>query len=381
MTKRLSIHMDEKPCYDILYSTDPGDLTRELGTPLFAGRRIAIITDTNVAPLYAEMVADCCVQAAQSTGGGSEPPLILRIPAGEENKTLDQIRILYRELILHHFDRRSLLIALGGGVVGDMTGYAAATFLRGIDFIQIPTTLLAQADSSIGGKTGVDFDGFKNMVGAFKMPRLVYANVSLLTSLDERQYISGLAEIIKHGLIRDAAYYDWLRENREAVLRRDTDVMQQMLYVSNRIKQEAVERDPYEKNERMLLNFGHTIGHAIEKNSGFSLTHGECVALGSVAAAWISFRRGNLSEKTFLDLKETIAGFGLPVRLGPDTGAYVQGEKAGNFRETILTLTKSDKKAVSGNPRFVLLREIGDAYVTRDVTDDEIRSAISAVSE
>ena len=374
MVKNLTIHMDGKPCYDILYSTDMADLTRALSAPDFAGRRMCIITDTNVAQLYAGMVAECCVQAARNSGNDETPPLVLQIPAGEENKTLDQVRELYRELIIHHFDRRSCLIALGGGVVGDMTGYTAATYLRGIDFIQIPTTLLAQADSSIGGKTGVDFDGFKNMVGAFKMPRMVYANVSLLMSLDKRQYISGLAEIIKHGLVRDGAYYQWLQDNREAILGRDTAMMQHMLYISNQIKQQAVENDPFEKNERMLLNFGHTIGHAIEKNSGFSMTHGECVALGSVAAAWISWKRGNISEKTFRTIRDQLALFGLPVRLSTEAASL-------DARETILKLTKSDKKAVAGNPRFVLLREVGDAYVVRDITDEEIRSAINAVCE
>lgn len=207
-------------------------------------------------------------------------------PAGEESKTLATVENLYEFLIQNKFERRDMLAALGGGVVGDLTGFTAATYLRGIDFIQIPTSLLAQVDSSIGGKTGVDFRAYKNMVGAFHQPKLVYSCAETLKTLTEQQYISGLGEIIKHGLIKDIAYYHWLKEHKEAILSRDTQTMIEMIEVSCRIKKEVVENDPEEAGERALLNFGHTLGHAVEKLMNFTMLHGECVAVGMHGAAW-----------------------------------------------------------------------------------------------
>ena len=216
---------------------------------------------------------------------------------------------------MERFERRDILIALGGGVTGDLTGYAAATYLRGIGFIQIPTSLLSQVDSSIGGKTGDDFSSYKNMVGAFHQPELVYSNVSTLKSLTKRQYISGLGEIIKHGLIKNAAYYRWLKENREDILARDTAVMMEMIKVSDEIKKNVVESDPFEKGERAKLNFGHTLGHSVEKLMDFKMLHGECVSIGMAAAAGISYERGLISRDDFDDVINTLEDFMLPVSI------------------------------------------------------------------
>lgn len=354
---RLSVHKDGKPCYDIVYSQDTDSLVRELTRLGFEGRRACIVTDTNVAPLYAEQIAEEIATLGQK-------PLIYAIPAGEENKTLDQIRALLRVLVENHFDRSSYLVALGGGVVGDMTGFAAAIYMRGIEFIQIPTTLLSQADSSIGGKTGVDFDGFKNMVGAFKMPSLVWANVDFLKTLDARQFASGFAEIMKSALIKDSEFYVWLIDQMVEIRDHDTEILSEMLYRSNEIKKNVVEADPYEKGERMLLNFGHTIGHAIEKHLNFEMTHGECVALGCVAAAYISYQRKYLAWEEYYEIRDMFVPFGLPISLESID------------EETVLQLTKSDKKARNGSVRFVLLHTIGDAYVDNTVTDEEILAAI-----
>ena len=351
---RLSVHHDGKPCYDIVYGTDTEVLRRELEKKGFSGRRACIVTDTNVAPLYAEQIAALF----------DPKPLIYAIPAGEENKNLDQIRALLRFLVENHFDRSSYLAALGGGVVGDMTGFAASIYMRGIDFIQIPTTLLAQADSSIGGKTGVDFDGFKNMVGAFKMPGLVYANVDFLKSLDGRQFASGFAEIMKSALIRDDDFYGWLINHMLEIRERDSETLSDMLYRSNEIKKDVVERDPFEKGDRMLLNFGHTIGHAIEKYMNFEMTHGECVALGCVAASYISYKRNDLSWEEYYEIRDMFVPFGLPISLESIDA------------DSVLAITRSDKKAVNGHVRFVLLHTIGDAYVDYTVTDEEIIAAI-----
>ncbi len=360
--KTLTVHKDGMPIYDIVYGTNPealGDLLKDRG---FGGRRFCVVTDSNVGPLYAEAVVRAC------DGIGSGKTILVTLPAGEENKNLDHISDIYRCLIEEKYDRRSCLIALGGGVVGDMTGYAAATYLRGVSFIQVPTTLLSQADSSIGGKTGVDFEGYKNMVGAFYMPGMVFANVDYLGSLDERQFIGGFAEVIKHGIIRDKAYVDYLVQNRELILGRNTETLTQMLYVSNRIKKEVVEADPYEKKERMLLNFGHTIGHAVEKYLDFGMTHGECVAAGCCAAAYISVLKGFLSQKEYETVRDDIASFGLPVKV------------KGIDPDKILKLTASDKKASGGRPRFVLLKSIGEAFVEENVSDDEILKGILSIA-
>ena len=200
-----------------------------------------------MAPLYLEEVravlAGCCKAVS-----------VFTFPAGEENKHLDTVRNLYEHLILEHFDRKDMLAALGGGVVGDLCGFAAATYLRGVDFIQIPTTLLSQVDSSIGGKTGVDFDAYKNMVGAFHMPRLVYANLRTLLTLPEEQFSSGMGEVVKHGLIKNREYYQWLKDNHEGIAARNLDLCQAMVYESCMIKKRVVEEDPTEQGERALLN-------------------------------------------------------------------------------------------------------------------------------
>ena len=359
--KTLTVHRDNKPCYDILYSTSLSDLSSGIQNAGLGEHRFVIVTDTNVAPLYAEEIAKTIAAVSGSM------PLVYAIPAGEENKNLDQIRALYAFLIEQKCDRKTVLAALGGGVVGDMTGFAAATFLRGIDFIQIPTTLLAQADSSIGGKTGVDFDGYKNMVGAFKMPRLVFSDVRFLKSLSGLQFASGFAEIMKHGLIKDRDYYLWLIEHQYEIEDRDEEVLSEMLYRSNEIKRDVVEKDPFEKHDRMLLNFGHTIGHAIEKYKNFTMTHGECVALGCVAASYLSYRRGYLDKETYYEIRDMFVPFNLPISVD-------------NIDEDEnVNITKSDKKVADGLLRFILLRDLGDAFVDTTVTPEEIKAAVHEI--
>lgn len=354
----LTVLQGGKPCYDIVYEKDLSGLTKALKDHSLDTRRTAIITDTNVAPLYAQQVA------ALFPG----KPLIYAIPAGEENKNLTQIQEIYRFLIENHFDRSSLLAALGGGVVGDMTGFAAATYLRGIDFIQIPTTLLAQADSSIGGKTGVDFAGYKNMVGAFCMPKLVYETPAFFQTLDGRQFASGFAEVMKHGLIRDEDYYVWLLDHMYEIRDRDPETLTKMLRRSNEIKKEIVEQDPTEKGQRMLLNFGHTIGHAVEKYKNFTLAHGECVALGCVAASFLSWKRGLLSKEEYYEIRDMFVPFGLPISVTDID------------REEVLRLSKSDKKVRDGKRNFILLRSVGDAFVDQTVTDEEVLAAIDEIT-
>ena len=360
MSERLAVLYNKKPCYDIVFSKSFDELWQELAVLECENKRLCIVTDSKVDEIYGntllEILEGKCRKAVKYV-----------FPAGEASKTLDTVKGIYQFLIEEGFDRKDMLLALGGGVTGDITGYAAATYLRGIEYVQIPSTLLAQADSSIGGKTGVDFDGYKNMVGAFKMPRLVYMNLAMLQTLEDRQYFSGFAEVMKHGLIRDAAYYEWLIENMYEICERDLDVLQEMLIRSCTVKKLVVEKDPTEQGDRALLNFGHTIGHAIEKAKGFELYHGECVALGAVAAAYISWKKELLSMEEYYEVRDMFVPFYLPISVDDIEP-----------RE-ILKLTKSDKKMESGKIKFVLLKKIGKAVLDTSVTDEELLAAINEI--
>lgn len=361
MAQRLPILYNKKPCYDIVFSKSFDELIEELQELGVEKKRLCVVTDSNVDKLYGEellnLLSGKCLKAVKYA-----------FPAGEENKNLNTVKDVYKFLIEEGFDRKDMLVALGGGVVGDLTGFTAATYLRGIDFIQIPTTLLAQADSSIGGKTGVDFDGYKNMVGAFKMPRLVYMNLSVLKTLEDRQFFSGFAEIMKHGLIKDAIFYEWLIENMYEICERDLDTLEEMVMRSSSVKKLVVEKDPTEQGDRALLNLGHTIGHAIEKAKNFELYHGECVALGAVAAAYISWKKELLTMEEYYEIRDMFVPFYLPISVD-----NVDPEE-------ILRLTKSDKKMEGGKIKFVLLKKIGKAVIDNTVTDEEIMAAINEIN-
>lgn len=360
MADRLTINYDKKPCYDIVFAPDFSGLLEELQDFGISERRIAIIADSNTASLYGEEVQ-------KILEGTCKKVILHSFPAGEDNKTLDTVKDIYKVLIKEKYDRKDILLALGGGVVGDVTGYTAATYLRGIDFIQLPTTLLAQADSSIGGKTGVDFDGYKNMVGAFYMPKLVYMNIGALKTLDDRQFFSGFAEVMKHGLIKDAIFYEWLIEHMYEIQDRDLETLKEMVMRSCTVKKLVVEKDPKEQGDRQLLNFGHTIGHAIEKAKNFKLLHGECVALGAVAAAFMSWKKNWLSMEEYYEIRDMFVPFSLPISIDDINP------------EEILTLTKSDKKMESGQIRFVLLKKVGKAVIDKTVTDEDILNAVGEI--
>lgn len=364
MAERITIHKEKKNIYDIVIQDQFDSLVSEMHSLGYQGKRICIVTDSNAGQYYANAIEGLLRSI-------SDKVVIFTFPAGEENKSLDVVRQLYRFLIEHKFERRDVLVALGGGVVGDLTGFAAATYLRGIDFIQIPTTLLSQADSSIGGKTGVDFDGYKNMIGAFCMPKLVYMNMHTLDTLDRRIYLSGMGEVIKHGLIRNRNFYEWLKDNKDGVKNRSVDALIHMAVENCRCKGSIVEEDPTEKGIRALLNFGHTIGHAIEKQVHFSLYHGECVAVGMVAAAYISFQKGYLKKEDLEDVEQTLTMYELPIRV------------KGVNKYDALKATKNDKKMNGGKIRFILLSSIGEAFINEmgavvngklalEVTDEDL---------
>lgn len=359
MSQRLQVLYEKKPCYDIVITKGFEEFAQE-AEPFVEHKKVCIVTDSQVQPLYADAVEKVLASVCDKV-------CVYAIPAGEENKTLDTVKGIYEYLIKEGFGRKDVLVALGGGVVGDMTGYVAATYLRGVDYIQMPTTLLSQNDSSIGGKTGVDFDGYKNMVGAFKMPKLVYMNTEVLKTLDDRQFFSGFAEVMKHGLIKDQKFYIWLIENMYEICERDLDVLEEMILRSCSIKKQVVEKDPTEQGERALLNFGHTIGHAIEKYKNFSLTHGECISLGMVAAAYISWKKNKIGMETYYEIRDMFVPFYLPISID-DVDP-----------QEILKLTKSDKKAEAGTVKFILLNRVGQAVIDKTVTDEEIINAVKEI--
>lgn len=360
MSQRITVHQEEKPIYDIVIEKDYKKLKEELLKLHSLERKLCIVTESTVGDYYAQQVKECILLAAQAVE-------VFTFPAGEANKNLSTVQKLYEFLILHQFERTDLLLALGGGVVGDLTGYAAATYLRGIDFVQLPTSLLAQVDSSIGGKTGVDFDCYKNMVGAFYQPKLVYMNLAVLNTLTEREYFSGMGEIIKHGLIQDAVYYQWLTDHQKEIRERDLLVLEQMITRSCQIKRGVVERDPKEKGERALLNFGHTLGHAIERLMHFSLLHGECVGLGMLAACRIGVSRGQISEQSYQKLVSLLKEFGMETAI------------SGLSACEIVAVSKNDKKMEQGKVKFILLKEVGHAYIDRTVTDQEMEQALAEI--
>ncbi len=312
-------------------------------------KRVAIVSNTIVAPLYLEKLS------AMLEGQGVAPvPIIL--PDGEKYKNWETLNLIFDALLAHRCERSTPIIALGGGVVGDLTGFAAATYLRGVPFIQIPTTLLAQVDSSVGGKTGINHPLGKNMIGAFYQPRVVLADTATLNTLPERELRAGVAEIIKYGLIRDSAFLEWLEVNMAKLLARDVTVLIEAVRRSCLHKAEIVEADERESGVRALLNLGHTFGHAIENAMGYGKwLHGEAVAAGTMLAAELSQRMHMISEGDVERIRKLYLQAGLPT-VAPSLGS-----------EKYLHLMGLDKKVEGGKLRFVLLKRIGEAVVRSDV--------------
>jgi 3-dehydroquinate synthase len=270
-------------------------------------------------------------------------------PAGETSKTIDTVVSIVETMEKVKLGRDSVVIALGGGTVGDIAGFAAAIFKRGVPVVQIPTTPVAQADSSVGGKTGVDSSVSKNAFGAFWQPAAVHIDVSTLKTLDDRVYRAGLIESVKHALIADSDYFGFLEDNLPAILDRDESVLEQIAVKNCSIKASVVEKDPTEQNLRRILNYGHTIGHAVETASGFDLLHGECVAIGMIAAGMIEEEMG-LGDGRLARIEQILRKLGVPVRIPAEID-----------KNKLINIVKRDKKAVNQWPKFVLLEEIGKA--------------------
>ncbi len=353
----INVKLDNKPCYDINITEDFSGINELFD---FGTRKIGIITDDNV--------ANNCLDEFKSALPKDNEIFVYSMTPGENQKNLDTVKEIYKFLIGNGFGRSDILIALGGGVVGDITGFTAATFKRGMDFIQVPTTLLSMVDSSIGGKTGVDFDGYKNMVGAFKMPALVYINYHALKSLPDRQYYSGFAEIMKAALIKDSTFYTYLIDNIYEICDREDEAVSYIIEKAINIKKLVVELDPYEKRERMMLNFGHTIGHAIEKYKNFELTHGECIALGMVAASYISYQKNFLTKEEYYEIRDMFVPFCLPISI--EMMDY----------DAVIENLKNDKKVIDGKMNFILIKRIGKAMIDTSVSFDDIKKALEELN-
>ncbi len=356
--KKLRIDLADRS-YDILIGRN---LLPRLGDHLShlpSARRALIVTNPAVKKLYGEVVSE----GLQTAGLAVK---CAEIPEGEKHKTLQDAQTVYDHLIENQYDRNTLLVALGGGVIGDLTGFIAATFLRGVPYIQLPTTLLSQVDSSVGGKTAVNHPRGKNLIGAFYQPRLVAIDLDTLSSLPADEFRAGMAEIIKYGVIEDPKLFAFLEKNSEKILAQDTQCLERIIETSCAIKAKVVERDERESNYRMVLNFGHTIGHAVEALTAYSqFKHGEAIAIGMVYAAKLSCQLGKCSKETVTRIEALVERYGLPSRL-PDF-------PSGKYIETMYR----DKKAHDKNIRFILVKDIGTVEIVDRVAESDIQKVLT----
>ncbi len=317
----------------------------DLLLPHIGGRRVAVVTNTTVAPLYLSQLAEPLRQAGLDV-------IEIVLPDGEQHKNWDSLMQVFDTLLAHQCDRRTTLVALGGGVIGDLTGYAAASYMRGVPFIQVPTTLLSQVDSSVGGKTGINHPLGKNMIGAFYQPRAVLADTATLGTLPARELSAGLAEVIKHGAIIDCEFFDWIENNMAQLVGRDPQALSHAILRSCQIKADVVRQDEREGGLRAILNFGHTFGHAIEAGLGYGQwLHGEAVGCGMVMAADLSQRMGFIDAAAVARIRAVVAAAGLPT-VAPDLGL-----------ERWLELMEVDKKNEGGAIKFILVKPLGVPHI------------------
>ncbi|MCV6588744.1 MAG: 3-dehydroquinate synthase [Marinobacterium sp.] len=323
-------------------------LAQGLMNPYIRGRQVMIVSNETIAPLYMDTLRTALDQAWKIDE--------VVLPDGEQFKNLDHLNSIFDALLEERHNRTTTLIALGGGVIGDMTGFAAAAYQRGVDFVQVPTTLLSQVDSSVGGKTGVNHPQGKNMIGAFHQPRAVVIDTDVLATLPERELAAGLAEVIKYGLIYDAAFLDWLEQHMDGLNGRDPELLAQAIHRSCEIKAQVVAEDEKEAGIRAWLNLGHTFGHAIEAHQGYgNWLHGEAVGAGIMMAADLSCRLGWISTDELARVERILRAAKLPVTAPMDMAA-----------DDFINLMSVDKKVLDGQLRLVLLRKLGEAVVTAD---------------
>ena len=345
--------------YEVIVGTDLLDQTRQLAG---IDSSLIVVTDNNVGPLYASTL---------------NAPTIT-IPAGEQHKNLDTVHTIYDEMLALGLDRKAAVVALGGGVVGDIAGFVAATYMRGIHFVQCPTTLLAMVDASVGGKTGVDLPQGKNLVGAFKQPLAVIADLNTLSSLPRAEFAAGMAEVVKHGLIAGGELWarlasgQWQGVGVQGSRRthHTSHTLQSLVIEAIKVKQDVVVSDPYEQGRRAILNLGHTFGHAIEQVSHYQIRHGEGVAMGLVAAANLSARLGLCGPALQAQIEALLQSIPLPTRIPADLDL-----------EEVQAMMGSDKKKAAGKLRFVLLRDVGDVFVTSEASQEDVMATLMSLKE
>jgi len=330
----------------------------ELLTKHISGKQVMIVTNTTVAPLYLEKV--------KSLLGDYQVSEVV-LPDGEEHKTLDTVNLIFSALLEARFDRSCTLIALGGGVVGDMTGFAAASYQRGVSFIQIPTTLLSQVDSSVGGKTGVNHVLGKNMIGAFYQPKCVVIDVDTLDTLEDREYSAGMAEIIKYGLLGNIDFLHYLQNNIDGLMSRDKSMIIESVYRSCEDKADIVAQDELEAGKRALLNLGHTFGHAIENTLGYgNYLHGEAISVGMLMAAKLSQLEDQLSANEVGEIQHLLEKSNLPISISGKITA-----------SDFMAAMSVDKKVIDGNIRLILLKKLGDAFICDDYQNQLLDQVIN----
>ena len=362
--RKVRVGLGEKS-YDIIISTNSQELDNELEQ--FAAnkgysRKVLVIDDSNTAPLYGERVQNILKKVGLD-------PVEYTIPAGESSKAFKQAEDIYTVAIEHGLDRKSAVFALGGGVVGDLAGFIAATYMRGIGFVQIPTSLLAQVDSSVGGKVAVNHPLGKNLIGAFYQPQAVFMDVNMLSTLPKREISTGLGEIVKYGIIYDKEFFEFLESHKNEAMNLEQETAVHMIAMSCEIKAAVVSKDEKESGLRAILNFGHTLAHSIEKNTGYTVyNHGEAVGIGMVGAAYISRELGRISIDEYNKAVTLIGEMGLPLK--------VEGCEVDALYQAIF----HDKKTINGHVNWVLMDEIGKVSVTSQVPENVVKEAINSIS-
>ncbi len=358
--KTLKVNLDKKTLlsYEIRIGKSIIDRMILLIAKNHKATRYVIVTDSNVNRHYGQILLTSMIQAGMQAS-------LMEIPAGEPSKNIATVMDITGKLLASGADRGTVLIALGGGVVGDLTGFIASVYMRSIPYIQIPTTLVGQVDSAIGGKTAVDLPQGKNLLGTFYQPRAVFADVNFLNTLPDKEFNNGLAEIIKYGIIEDEKMFKFLEENMDAVKSRDSDHLLKIIETCCRIKKSIVEIDEREQGLRRILNFGHTLGHALEAVSDYALSHGEGVALGMIAAAKLSVKMNYLSEGELIRVEKIITRAGLPAKI---PASFVAGK--------VIARLKTDKKKKDDQVHFVLVKKIGMPFVSASVSEELIENVL-----
>ena len=356
-TKILNVELGDKS-YPIYIGIDLLSM-KSLFVDQIQGRQVMIVTNKTIAPLYLDKLTSIL-------DGFNVQSVIL--PDGEEFKKLETLNKVFDALLEAKFDRTSTLIALGGGVIGDITGFAAASYQRGVGFIQVPTTLLSQVDSSVGGKTGINHELGKNMIGAFYQPKAVIIDVNTLDTLSNQEFSAGMAEVIKYGLLGNADFLSMLEANIESIMARKKDLIIEVIFNCCQDKARIVELDEFEKGKRALLNLGHTFGHGIENAFGYgNYLHGEAVSIGMVMAAKLSKDEGNLSHEETLRVESILSKADLPISINKPIDS-----------ETLITAMSLDKKSIDGKIRLVLLKSLGDSYLTDSYSNENFMKVVNS---